>query len=262
VNSRSKIGLSLVLLVALMPFVGVSGAWGQTAATGQVMGTVTDPSKAAVGQATITVTNEATAMTRTVKSNADGDFVVPLLTPGSYSVTVEAAGFKTQTSENILVQVASTATVNIRLQLGGSAEKVVVEASEEILQTESSANGGTVNDKTVPALPLSSRNYTQILDLAPGVSGSVPNAASLGKNSVDVFVNGGRIMDNSYQMDGQDAGNMETQGTGSILSIGGISIPRVQSANQLVRRIVWARRGRERQCGDQVRQRSTAWCAV
>jgi len=225
VNSRSKVGLSLVLLVALIRCAGVSGAWGQTAATGQVMGTVTDPSKAAVGQATITVTNEATGITRTVKSNADGDFVVPLLTPGSYSVTVEATGFKTQTSENILVQVASTATVNIRLQLGGSAEKVVVEASEEILQTDSSANGGTVNDKTVPALPLSSRNYTQILDLAPGVSGSVPNAASLGKNSVDVFVNGGRIMDNSYQMDGQDAGNMETQGTGSILSIGGISIP-------------------------------------
>src|SRR5207253_11398814 len=56
-------------------------------------------------------------------------------------------------------------------------------------------------------------------------SGSVPNAGNLGKNSVDVFVNGGRIMDNSYQMDGQDAGSMETQGTGHILPIGGISIP-------------------------------------
>src|SRR6202011_6146044 len=57
------------------------------------------------------------------------------------------------------------------------------------------------------------------------LAGSVPNAGNIGKNSVDVFVNGGRIMDNSYQMDGQDVGNMETQGTGSILSIGGISIP-------------------------------------
>jgi hypothetical protein len=162
---------------------------------------------------------------RTVKTTTEGDYVVPLLSPGTYSVTVEAPGFKTQTSPGILVQVASTATINIRLQLGGSTERVVVEAAAEILQTESAANGGVVNDKTVPALPLSSRNYTQILDLSPGVSGSVPNAASLGKNSVDVFVNGGRIMDNSYQMDGQDAGNMETQGTGSILSIGGISIP-------------------------------------
>jgi hypothetical protein len=225
VNSRSKLILSLALLMALVQFVDVSPAWSQTAATGQIVGTVTDPSKAVVGQATITVTNEATGITRTVKSNAEGDYAVPLLTPGSYSVIVEAAGFKTQTSQNILVQVASTATVNIRLQLGGSSEKVMVEAAAEILQTENAANGGTVNDKTVPALPLSSRNYTQILDLSPGVSGSVPNAGSLGKNSVDVFVNGGRIMDNSYQMDGQDAGNMETQGTGAILSIGGISIP-------------------------------------
>jgi len=215
----------LALFMALVQVVGVSPAAGQTAATGQIVGTITDPSKAAVASATVTVTNEATGVARTVKTTAEGDYVVPLLPPGTYSVTVEAPGFKTQTSPGILVQVASTATVNIRLQLGGSTEKVIVEASAEILQTESAANGGVVNDRTVPALPLSSRNYTQILDLSPGVSGSVPNAASLGKNSVDVFVNGGRIMDNSYQMDGQDAGNMETQGTGSILSIGGISIP-------------------------------------
>ena len=145
---RNNAALFLVLLLALISLSRNSLAWGQTAATGQIVGTVTDPSKATVGQAAITVTNEATGISRTVKSNADGDYVVPLLTPGSYSVTVEATGFKTQTTENILVQVASTATVNIRLQLGGSAEKVVVEASAEILQTDSSANGGTVNDKT------------------------------------------------------------------------------------------------------------------
>ena len=224
-NSRSKTAFYLAVLIALVFAVMASPARGQTADTGQIEGTVTDPSKAAVAGATVTVANEATGIARTAKSGPDGNYVVPLLTPGSYSVTVEASGFKTQTNQNTLVQVASTATVNIRLQIGEASEKVIVEAATEILQTESSSNGDVVNDKTVPALPLSSRNYTQILDLAPGVSGSVPNAASLGKNSVDVFVNGGRIMDNSYQMDGQDAGNMETQGTGSILSIGGISIP-------------------------------------
>ncbi len=224
-NSRTLLSGPLNLLLALVLFGGVSAAWGQTAATGQIEGTITDPSKAVVGQATITVTNEATGLTRTVQSSADGNYALPLLTPGSYSATVEAKGFKTETTLHILVQVATTATVNFRLQLGGSTQRVVVEGSAEILQTDSSTNGGVVNDKTVPALPLSSRNYTQILDLEPGVSGSVPNAASLGKNSVDVFVNGGRIMDNSYQMDGQDVGNMETQGTGSILSIGGISVP-------------------------------------
>src|SRR5437016_447073 len=224
-NSGSKSIGALVLLVALILLIPVSPATAQPAATGQIVGTVTDPSKATIAQATITATNSATGLVRTTKTNSDGDYVVPLLPPGAYSISVAAPGFKTQTATNISVEVATTATVNIRLQLGEASQQVTVEATADILQTDSAANGGVVDNKTVPALPLSSRNYTQILGLSPGVSGSVPNAGNLGKNSVDVFVNGGRIMDNSYQMDGQDVGNVETQGTGAILSIGGISIP-------------------------------------
>jgi hypothetical protein len=220
---KSACMLGCVFFLAL--FLHFSMAWAQTAATGQIVGTVTDPSRAAIASATVTVTNEATGLARTAKTNSDGDFAVPLLPPGNYSASVAVPGFRSQTSTHIIVEVATTATVNIRLQLGEASQQVTVEASPDILQTDSATNGSVVSDKTVPALPLSSRNYTQILDLAPGVSGSVPNAGNLGKNSVDVFVNGGRIMDNSYQMDGQDAGNMETQGTGAILSIGGISIP-------------------------------------
>jgi Carboxypeptidase regulatory-like domain len=224
-NRFGKFACMFASVLFLVLLSSAAGAGAQTAATGQITGTVTDPSKAAIALASVTVTNEATTLVRSAKTNSDGDFVVPLLPPGNYSVSVAAAGFRTQTSTHISVDVATTATVNIRLQLGEASQQVTVEAAADILQTESATNGGVVNDKTVPALPLSSRNYTQILDLEPGVSGSVPNAGNLGKNSVDVFVNGGRIMDNSYQMDGQDAGNMETQGTGAILSIGGISIP-------------------------------------
>jgi len=224
-NPRSKWIAALVLLFAFLLVAQASPVCAQTAATGQIVGTVTDPSKAAIPQATVAATNIATTLVRTAKTNADGDFVVALLPPGAYSLSVAAPGFRTQTLTGISVDVATTATVNVRLQLGEATQQVTVEAAADILQTDSAANGGVVDDKTVPALPLSSRNYTQILDLSPGVSGSVPNAGNLGKNSVDVFVNGGRIMDNSYQMDGQDAGNMETQGTGAILSIGGISIP-------------------------------------
>ena len=224
-NCRSKSLLALLLLLAFILLMQVSPAMGQSAATGQIIGTVTDPSKAAIPEAAVTVTNAATGLVRTTKTSAEGDYVFPLLPPGNYSVSVAASGFKTQTSTNISVEVASTRTVNIRLQIGEASQTVTIEATAELLQTDSATNGGVVNDRTVPALPLSSRNYTQILGLEPGVSGNVPNAGSLGKNSVDVFVNGGRIMDNSYQMDGQDVGNMETQGTGAILSIGGISIP-------------------------------------
>ena len=89
-----------------------------------------------------------TGLARTVKTNDEGDYTVPLLPPGTYSVTVLAPGFKTQTSSNIHVQVGSTVTVNIKLQLGQASEKVIVEAAAEILHTENATNGAIVNDKT------------------------------------------------------------------------------------------------------------------
>ena len=148
-----------------------------------------------------------------------------LLPPGNYQVTVEAAGFKTTNDQNAVVQVATTTTLNFVLEIGQSTQQVTVEANAEVLQTQESTNGDTTTGKTVIGLPLTNRNYTQILGLNPGVASPVPNAANLGKNNVDVNVNGGRVMDNSYQMDGQDLSNLETQGTTNTVSIGGISVP-------------------------------------
>ncbi|PYU73207.1 MAG: hypothetical protein DMG49_06520 [Acidobacteria bacterium] len=128
-NSGSKSIGALVLLVALILLIPVSPATAQTAATGQIVGTVTDPSKATIAQATITATNSATSLVRTTKTNSDGDYVVPLLPPGAYSISVAAPGFKTQTATNISVEVATTATVNIRLQLGEASQQVTVEAT-------------------------------------------------------------------------------------------------------------------------------------
>src|SRR5712675_1354404 len=110
--------LSFLLIFAL--FARLPAAAGQTAATGQIVGTVIDPSKAAIAQASVTATNEA----RTAKTNDEGDFVIPLLAPGNYTVAVAAQGFKTQTSTHISVEVATTATLNIRLQLGEASQQV------------------------------------------------------------------------------------------------------------------------------------------
>jgi len=102
---------------------------------------------------------------------------------------------------------------------------VTVEAAAEVLQTETSANGGTVNEATMVGLPLTNRNYTQILALSPGVAGQVPNAATLGRNTVNVNVNGALVSDNSFQMDGQDISNLQSQGGSDTVALGGISIP-------------------------------------
>jgi hypothetical protein len=145
---RTKHFFSCLLVLALGCFLSRFSAWSQTAATGQIAGNVTDPSKAVVPQATVTATNEATSSTRSVKTNGDGDYAIPLLPPGNYSVTIEANGFKKQTFPHVLVEVASTATVNIRLQIGEASETVTIEAAAELLQTEGATNGGIVDDKT------------------------------------------------------------------------------------------------------------------
>jgi hypothetical protein len=199
--------------------------WGQTAETGEIAGTVLDPSKAVVPRATVTVTNSGTGLAREITTNSAGSYSVTLLPPGVYLVTVAASGFKTANDQNATVQVATTTTLNFSLEIGQSTQQVTVEANAEVLQTQESTNGGTTTGTTVIGLPLTNRNYTQILGLNPGVASPVANAAQLGKNNVDVNVNGGRVMDNSYQMDGQDLSNMETQGTTNTVSIGGISVP-------------------------------------
>lgn len=215
----------VLLVLASFLFVSTVPLHGQTAETGQIGGTINDPSNAVLPGATVTVVNTATGLTRTVTSNASGNYSVPLLPPGNYSVTVTQQGFKTEHDTNIAVQVATTTTLNISLQLGEATQEVNVQANAEVLQTQDSTNGQTTTGTTVIGLPLTNRNYTQILGLNPGVASSVPNAAALGKNNVDVNVNGGRVMDNSYQMDGQDLSNLETQGTSNTVSIGGISVP-------------------------------------
>ncbi|HEX4593953.1 MAG TPA: TonB-dependent receptor, partial [Bryobacteraceae bacterium] len=129
------------------------------------------------------------------------------------------------TNTGVQVQAATSTSVNFSLEVGAVQQAVTVEAAAEVLQTENASNGGTVNQTTMVGLPLTNRNYTQILALSPGVSGQVPNAATLGRNTVNVNVNGTLVSDNSFQMDGQDVSNLQSQGGSDTVALGGISIP-------------------------------------
>jgi hypothetical protein len=204
----------------------------QTSATGQIVGTVIDPTQAVVSGATITVKNADTDLNRTVTTNSGGSYVVPLLPPGTYNLTVTASGFKTTTNTAVSVPAATSTTINFTLEVGSFQQQVTVESAAEVLQTENSSNGGTVNQTTVLSLPLTNRNYTQILALSPGVAGEVPNAATLGRNTVNVNVNGALVSDNSFQMDGQDVSNLQSQGGADTVALGGISIPSPDSIEE------------------------------
>jgi hypothetical protein len=219
-NLRRLAACAITYIAVLTPY-----ALAQTAATGMITGTVLDPSKAAIGGAEVTVQSAGTNVNRKVVTNGSGSYTIPLVPPDTYSVTISAKGFKTETIPAVVVSVTETATVNMNLQLGQTSETVTVETSATLLQTENATMGRVVGEQAVQGLPLTNRNYTQILALSPGVAAAVTNAATLGRATQEMNVNGGRIMDNSYQMDGSDVSTMQTARGGDVVSAAGISIP-------------------------------------
>jgi hypothetical protein len=201
----------------------------QTGNTGALNGHVTDPSGALVPDAKIRVISLATNEAREVRSSADGGFSVPLLSPGAYRVEVSKSGFTVTVVNGVNVSVTETADVTIRLQLGSETNIVEVQSSAEVVQTDSSALGRVVNERTVQNLPLVSRNYTQIIGLSPGVVGNVTNAGDLGRGNgglggtagVGFSANGDYSYDNNFQMNGLQVNDVFQQGGTS----GGVPIP-------------------------------------
>src|SRR5262249_12164455 len=115
----SRISFTLGIAVSLFT---LGLLHGQTAATGQIAGTVFDPSNAAVAGADVTVQSSGTAISRKVTTDQTGSYTISLLPPGSYSLTVTAKGFKTQTTPSVTVNVTETSTVRVQLELGQTTE--------------------------------------------------------------------------------------------------------------------------------------------
>jgi hypothetical protein len=200
--------------------------FGQSAGTAALTGTVTDPSAAVVPNVTVTITNADTGQVRTVITGADGTYRFSLVPPGSYRVKFTAAGFKVAEIPPINLNVTETAALNQVLEVGQQAESVIVQAEAPVLQTADSTLGTTVTSQQVVGLPLSNRNYTQLLSMAPGAQAGVNNATALGRATMDISVNGVDPQNNNYQMDGVSIVN--TANTGSANDSGiytGIGIP-------------------------------------
>src|SRR5260370_20541794 len=123
---RAMVALGTLLLVT-------ASAHGQTLTTGQISGTVTDPSGAVVPKAQVTVSNTNTGIKRTTESNGDGYYLVPLLDPGTYVVTIAAKGFETVSREGITVAVSRSALVDFRLQIGAGQIKMTLSTDAPLI---------------------------------------------------------------------------------------------------------------------------------
>jgi len=211
----------------------VSPALGQSASTGALTGTITDPSGAVISGASVTATNLATGQLRDTTSDANGSYKFSLLPPGNYSVKLSASGFKTAEVPSVTVNVTETAVVNRSLEIGSQAQQVTVEATApETIQTQNATVGGLVAGKTVTDLPLSTRNYTQVIDLSPGVTANVATATAVGNGTMDINVNGSGSDQNTYMMDGVVTTNYGSGGAAQSGSYAGIPIPNPDSIQE------------------------------
>ena len=188
----------------------------QTATTGQIAGTVTDPSGAVISGATLKLDSQ-TGIHRESATGESGSFVLSLLPPGHYSLQVAAPGFQSGTAKDIEVKITESVTVNVPLQIGNTGDVVNVSAESSLVQTTSPVLGRIVDERTLSELPLATRNYTQILGLSPGASTYLPDNTSVGRNSQNISVNGARVTANNFIVNGIDANSM---GTNSAPSLG------------------------------------------
>jgi hypothetical protein len=171
---------------------------------GILAGTVSDTNGAVVPDADVTVTNMDTGIARTVHTNAQGDFTAPELPIGRYRVKVDHAGFNTFLTENVNVTVAAQSTVNVKLQAGNVQQSVTVTAEPLQVETSSDTLGATLTSSQVKNLPVNGRDYTKLIYLTPGVTGS-PDQISDSPGSFGPFsVNGARGRANNFLLDGTD----------------------------------------------------------
>ena len=138
---------------------------GQTANTGAIAGTVSDPSGARVPRAAVVINSEATREERDFATDAEGNFSVQFLTPGNYDLTVRAAGFEPFILNGVQVQITEVSRLKIQLTLSGAKEQIAISAKAPLLQTENATLGRVIDRNTIEELPLVNRNFTEILGL-------------------------------------------------------------------------------------------------
>jgi hypothetical protein len=176
--------------------------------TGGITGTVTDPSRAAVANANVTARNIGTNAEATAGTNNDGIYRIIGLVPGNYTVTVESPGFRKAVTAPQEVDVSTTRTIDVALQIGQPTETVTVSEAAVLLNSDDAQLGQTL--RNIPNLPILSggngRNPLQLVGLQPGVTMAIGSGQT---NALGPFsINGGRTQSNNYILDGGDSNDL------------------------------------------------------
>src|SRR5262249_35563164 len=200
------VSAAVVALAVALSSVSASAQQG----TGELRGRAVDAQGAVLPGVTVVARNEASGIFREVVTGADGSFFMSALTPGSYELTAQLAGFKQYQRGAVGVEVGKTQSIDIRLDVGGIEQEITVTAESPLVDTTTKQLGGSVSTQELTDVPSINRNFTSYLSLLPGVTATI-STDSFGADSVSV--NGQNVRNVNYTFDG--AGNNDSFNNGN-----------------------------------------------
>ena len=195
-------------------------------ATGEISGTVTDATGSAVSGAKVTISAEATGLSREASSDTSGHFAVPLLPVGTYTIHVDLAGFQTMEAKDVRLQVDEQREFAFKLQPATVQTQVEVSANAVQVETSNATLGQVITSQEVADLPLNGRDFVQLATLTPGATQETnpnsffnggPSSEASARGSYSLSVGGSRANSTDWLLDGVD-NNELTSGAISILS--------------------------------------------
>ncbi len=226
-----QVSLRLLCLTCVALWAAAIPAFAQEAT---IVGTVTDPSGAAVPNAAITVTNVDTSRVAKVTTNEAGQYIAPDLHIGHYTVAAEATGFQSAQRTDLVLNVGDRTRVDFKLELGATKQTVTVEATPVAVQTDSGEVSGVITGRQVTQLATNGRTVYSLAYLVPGAASDMPDFQSptaVGANA-SVSFNGQRQNHNLWMMDGgEDSDRGGAGGIDVMPSMDAIAEFRVLSSN-------------------------------
>ena len=202
--SMARRSLAVRLAVFSLLTLLASPALGQSTG-GRILGRVADPSGAVLANVSVRITNQATGVARETKTNGSGDYTFVEVAPGNYTAEFEQKGFKRNVQKDLTVEINQVVTLNSTLQIGATAETVVVTSEAPLVDTTSTQLGAVVGQREVANLPLNERDTYALLQLQPGVQSQLGSDLFYGSDKPGVVsVNGGRGRANNYSVNGGD----------------------------------------------------------
>ncbi len=214
--SVKRCDLRLVALLAVLVLLFAAQALAQEAT---VVGTVTDPSGAAVPNVSITVTNTDTGLARSLTTSNDGQYVAPDLGIGRYAVRATASGFKVAEQKNIVLAVNDRTRVDFKLEVGSAQEQVTVEAAAIAVQSDTGEVSDVITGQQISQLATNGRSMYSLISLTPGASsgqGDFQIPTPVGGDA-NVSFNGMRMSHNLYLLDGSESSDRGGAGGSDVM---------------------------------------------